>query len=98
MKLVDADVLIDLSRVRDEAVKYFVQHPDFALLGAIEQFELCENREFVLSGSVVYVFCPNGYGSTKLNNNFFESKFKVAATTRNWKTVNELNRIAEKTT
>jgi len=25
-----------------------------------------------------------------LNNNFFEKKLKVTATTRNWKTVNEL--------
>ncbi len=33
MKLVDADVLIDLSRNREEAVKYIVRHPDFSVLG-----------------------------------------------------------------
>jgi uncharacterized protein (DUF1697 family) len=50
--------------------------------------------EFILKGSAVYLHCPNGYGNTKLNNNFFESKLKVTATTRNWKTVNELVNIA----
>ncbi|MEQ8809751.1 MAG: DUF1697 domain-containing protein, partial [Imperialibacter sp.] len=45
---------------------------------------------FVLTGKEVYVYCPNGYGRTKINNTFFESKLKVGATTRNWKTVNVL--------
>ena len=34
------------------------------------------------------------YGNTKLSNNFFESKLKVTATTRNWKTVNKLLAMA----
>jgi uncharacterized protein (DUF1697 family) len=50
--------------------------------------------EFVLHHTAIYLYCPNGYGNTKLNNSFFESKLKVMATTRNWKTVNELVRIA----
>jgi len=45
---------------------------------------------FVLSGREVFVYCPNGYGRTKINNGFFESKLKVGATTRNWKTVSVL--------
>ena len=55
-----------------------------------------ENEEVVLNGDVVYLYCPNGYGKTKLNNNFLESKLKVTATTRNWKTTNELLKIAHK--
>lgn len=46
--------------------------------------------EFILHGKEVYLFTPNGYGRTKLNNNFFERKLKVSATTRNLKTVNKL--------
>jgi len=46
--------------------------------------------EFIIKGKDVYVYCPDGYGNTKLSNNFFESKLKVTATTRNWKTVTEL--------
>ena len=42
--------------------------------------------EYVVSGPTVYVYCPNGYGKTKLNNTFFEKKLNTPATTRNWKT------------
>jgi len=52
--------------------------------------------EFILAGKTVYLFCPNGYGNTKLNNTFFENKLKVIATTRNWKTINELFNMAER--
>lgn len=51
--------------------------------------------EFILSGKTIYLFCPNGYGGTKLTNNFFESKLNLVATTRNWKTIIELVNIAE---
>ena len=53
------------------------------------------NDSFALHGREVYVHCPDGYGNSKLNNNWFESKLKVRATTRNWRTVNELVRIGE---
>ena len=45
---------------------------------------------FLISGTEIYLFCPSGYGRTKLSNNFFEKKLKVNATTRNWKTVMKL--------
>ena len=51
-----------------------------------------------ISGKSVYLHCPNGYGQTKLTNNFFESKLSVTATTRNWRTVRELIRLSEKIT
>jgi uncharacterized protein (DUF1697 family) len=43
----------------------------------------------------IYLYCPGGYGKTKLSNNYFENKLKVEATTRNWKTLLKLNEIAE---
>jgi len=46
--------------------------------------------QFIIAGKEIYLYCPEGYGNTKLTNSFFESKLKVTATTRNWKTVNEL--------
>ncbi|MCH8331482.1 MAG: DUF1697 domain-containing protein, partial [Bacteroidetes bacterium] len=46
------------------------------------------------SGKNIYLYLPNGYGRAKLNNNYFEAKFKVSATTRNWKTVNALAEMA----
>ncbi len=50
-----------------------------------------DSDEFEVSGKEIYGFCPNGYGKTKLNTNFFEKKFKTTATARNWKTVQNLS-------
>lgn len=47
-------------------------------------------EEFLLAGREIYLYCPNGYGRTKLSNNFFERKLALEATTRNWNTVNTL--------
>ena len=52
------------------------------------------DEEIEFTSNAVYLYCPNGYGKTKLNNNFLESKLKVKATTRNWKTTNELLKLA----
>jgi uncharacterized protein (DUF1697 family) len=41
-------------------------------------------------GKNVYLYCPNGFGRTKLSINFIEKKLNVIATSRNWKTVNKL--------
>lgn len=54
------------------------------------------NEEISFTTHAVYLYCPIGYGKTKLNNNFLESKLKVQATTRNWKTTTELLKLAVK--
>jgi len=51
-------------------------------------------EEFLISSKEIYLYCPNGYGRTKLSNGFFEKKLKVSATTRNWKTVLRLVEMA----
>ncbi len=43
--------------------------------------------EIAVIGRNAYVYCPGGYGNTKLNNAFIEKKLGVPATTRNWKTI-----------
>lgn len=55
-----------------------------------------DGEDIVFTDNVVYLYCPNGYGRTKLTNNFLETKLKVSATTRNWKTTNELLTIAQR--
>jgi uncharacterized protein (DUF1697 family) len=52
--------------------------------------------EFHLIDKAIYLYCPNSYSNSKLTNSFLESKLKITATTRNWKTTNELISIAEK--
>lgn len=54
-----------------------------------------ENEEIEFTSKAIYLYCPNGYGKTKLNNNFLETKLKVTATTRNWKTTNALLKLAK---
>ncbi|CAA6820970.1 MAG: Unknown protein [uncultured Sulfurovum sp.] len=51
-------------------------------------------EQLVVLGKEAYLYCPNGYGKTKLNNNFLESKLKVNATTRNWKSVMRISILA----
>lgn len=50
---------------------------------------------FTFTETGIYLYCPGGYGNTKLSNTFFENKLKVTATTRNWKTVNKLVGLAK---
>ncbi|HEY6976364.1 MAG TPA: DUF1697 domain-containing protein [Chitinophagaceae bacterium] len=54
-------------------------------------------EEVFFADNAVYLYCPNGYGNTKLSNSFLETKLKVGATTRNWKTTNELLKMAQTT-
>lgn len=68
---------------------------------SIEDIELTtarsENEEFVIAKNVVYFYAANGYGRTKLNNNFFEKKLQSTATTRNLKTINKLLKLSKLT-
>jgi uncharacterized protein (DUF1697 family) len=45
---------------------------------------------FLAGSQEIYIYCPAGYGRTKLSNTAFEKLLSVAATTRNWNTVNKL--------
>ncbi|HSZ25946.1 MAG TPA: DUF1697 domain-containing protein [Cytophagaceae bacterium] len=84
-------------RMEDETklhVTFLSKEPDKGLVDKIKEGSYAAD-ECIFSGRNVYLFCPNGYGNTKLHNGFFESKLKVTATTRNWKTLNELAMMAE---
>ena len=85
------DTTKDISKIY---VTYLSVVPDMERYDKIitgQQYE----EEFQLIGKTIFIYCPNGYGNTKLSNNFLESKLKVTTTTRNWKTTLELLRIAE---
>jgi uncharacterized protein (DUF1697 family) len=51
-------------------------------------------EEYTIDGKNIFMFFPDGYGKARLSNNLFENKLKVFATTRNWKTVNTLWKMA----
>jgi uncharacterized protein (DUF1697 family) len=50
--------------------------------------------EVRINNTEAYLFCPNGYGRTKLQNAFLEKQLDTRATTRNWKTVTKLAELA----
>ena len=54
-----------------------------------------ELEKYFFSDKEIYLFLPKGYGRTSLSNDFFEKKLSVKATTRNWRTVNNLLNIAK---
>jgi uncharacterized protein (DUF1697 family) len=50
--------------------------------------------ELKIVGREVYLWLPKGYADTKLQNSFFEKQLGTRATTRNWKTVLQLNEMS----
>ncbi|MCP4443323.1 MAG: DUF1697 domain-containing protein [Aureispira sp.] len=67
--------------------------PEKDFLDALKDFDSGDD-EFKCIENVIYLHCPNGQARTKLNNNFFERKLKVTATTRNWRSSNKLLELA----
>lgn len=65
------------------------QIPDYSLQSKLEAIDFSPDK-FNIINNYIYLNCPNGYGRTKLTNNYFESKLKVDATTRNWNTITKL--------
>ena len=64
----------------------------------IEEFEGINNGPasdeiMTLDSTVIYMYCKNGFGKAKVTNNFLEKKLKLRATTRNWNTVTNLQRL-----
>jgi uncharacterized protein (DUF1697 family) len=52
--------------------------------------------QFYSAPNEIYLYCPGGYGRTKLSNNAIEKALSVNATTRNWKTTNTLFEMVSK--
>jgi uncharacterized protein (DUF1697 family) len=55
---------------------------------------LAPGERALLLGDMVYLYCPRGYGNSKITNAFFEKILGVRATTRNWRTVTALEAMA----
>jgi uncharacterized protein (DUF1697 family) len=70
-------------------VTFLADRPDPTLVSQVEEHKEPVD-EFGVGTREVYLHCPAGYGRTKLNNAFWERRLRVAATTRNWKTVTTL--------
>ena len=63
--------------------------PEVGIVNEVSKL-IYPNEEFTITNQCVYFYCATGYGRAKMNNNFFERKLKVSATTRNYKTMLKL--------
>jgi uncharacterized protein (DUF1697 family) len=69
-------------------VTFLGAQPHESTLNLLDGFAK-ENELVKVCGTEVYLQVP-AYGETKLSNALIEKKLKVAATTRNWATVNNV--------
>jgi uncharacterized protein (DUF1697 family) len=84
---------IDIEKLH---ITFLAEIPEQENVESIRNINYSPDR-FIIIDKEVYLYCPNGYGITKLSNNFFEQKLKIKATTRNWRTVNKLFEMATTT-
>jgi hypothetical protein len=75
---------IDLSKLH---VTFLSEAASKSALKNLRQFPTPSDR-FHIVHREIYLYCPGGYGNTKLSNTALEKALSVGATTRNWKTVN----------
>ena len=74
-------------------VTFLSSRPGDARLQEVLNY-VAEPEKLVLDGTEIFLYCPNGYGKSKLSNTFLEKKLAVGATTRNWKSVNALYQLS----
>lgn len=77
------------------AVLFLVEQPTDLQIDKVRNIDYPPDK-FVISGREIFIYCPNGFGKSKLYTNFFENKMKVSGTARNWKTVLSLLELADK--
>lgn len=75
-------------------VTLLAEMPEPQCFDKLSEVQSGEDR-YVVDGQQLYLHCPNGYGRSKLANTVIERKLKVAATTRNWKSMMALQEMAE---
>jgi uncharacterized protein (DUF1697 family) len=74
-------------------VTFLKQTPMKAALAALRAIEAGPDR-FEPADRQIYLHCPDGYGRSKLANTVLERVLKTDATTRNWRSVTTLAKMA----
>ena len=70
-------------------VTFLASNPSEAMIADVLKYVVAP-EELVVRRKEVYLYCPNGYGKSKLSNTFLEHKLGIETTTRNWKSVHKL--------
>jgi uncharacterized protein (DUF1697 family) len=75
------------------AVIFLHEEPTEVQIRKVEYIDYPPDK-FEIVGREIFIYCPNGFGKTKLYTNFFEKKMEVTGTARNWKTISTILKIA----
>ena len=81
---------IDVSKLH---VTFLSEVPPKTAARVLEDLATTRERFRILNRKI-YLYCPDGYGISKLTNNTIEEKFSLVATTKDWRTVNALLEMA----
>lgn len=94
-RIVDSNPFISTgeSDHKGHYVVFLYSPPTWEALGSLENPNGAGDA-FAPGAQEIFLHTPGGFGKTKLDNNFFERKLGVTATTRNWKTVKTLYEMA----
>jgi uncharacterized protein (DUF1697 family) len=76
------------------AVVFLHDEPSLSQIQKVAEINYPSDK-FKIIGEEIFIYCPNGFGRTKLYTNFFEKKMGVIGTARNWKTITTILGIAE---
>jgi len=95
-KIISTNPLVNQKEINIERlhVTFLSENPKQENLTIVKGIDFPPDQ-FIIIEKEIYLHCPDGYGISKLSNNFFENKLKVIATTRNWRTVNKLADMAK---
>ncbi|MEO8597008.1 MAG: DUF1697 domain-containing protein [Candidatus Solibacter sp.] len=79
---------------KDLYVAFLRDLPDAASVAALDP-DRSPGDTFHVIGREIYVRCPNGVGSTKLTNAWFDRGLATVSTGRNWRTICKLWEMAQ---
>jgi uncharacterized protein (DUF1697 family) len=79
-----------IARGADHSYVFFLaDRPKSTAVAALDP-ERSPGDEFAVIDREVYLHCPNGFGRSKLTNDYFDRKLATTSTARNWRTVLKL--------
>ena len=75
-------------------VLFLANQPDAGRVATLDPLRSPPDA-YAVRGREIYLQCPNGAGSTKLTNAYFDSRLATISTGRNWRTVLKLLELAQ---
>ncbi|NQZ89093.1 MAG: DUF1697 domain-containing protein [Colwellia sp.] len=85
---------IDIEQEGSKIIIFFLSETISNSQEEIFSAYLSNSEQLVMSQDVIYLYCPEGLGKSKLTNKLIETKLKLISTARNIKTVNKLLSLA----